>query len=215
MAFDPNRRGDSEPRRIGPSPYSTSEISETNRDIFEELEIDDIESKAEDDESAWNLPTTALAEKEEAHDPRRLVKVENLAEDATAEHLLEIFKGSSEKLKVYIAVNSDGKRRGYALLSFGTSNEAVIARGKVDRMVLKGEKITCRCRYWGRNPFPISDSLMIYSRDNVSISPPGTIFIKQLLTPPLPRDGEQESWDEGSGHRWEEGLTRNRSSTMG
>lgn len=43
------------------------------------------------------------------------------------------------------------------------------------------------CRYWGRNPFPISDSLMIYSQDNVSISPPEIIFINQLLTSPLPK----------------------------
>ena len=161
MAFDPNPR-DSEPQRIGPGPYSTSEITKTNRNILEELGKNSWNLKRKM-KSTLDLPTTALAEKEETHNPRHLIKIENLAEDATAEHLLEIFKGSSKKLKVYIAVNSDGKRSGYALVSFGNPSEAVLARGKVDQMVLMGEKITCRCRYWGRNPFPISDSLMIYS----------------------------------------------------
>jgi hypothetical protein len=41
-------------------------------------------------------------------------------------------------------VNSDGTQRGLE-----TSNEAVLARGKVDRTVLKVEKITCR--YMGSN----------------------------------------------------------------
>lgn len=43
------------------------------------------------------------------------------------------------------------------------------------------------CEYWERNFFPILNSLRIFSRDHVPPLTPETIFIGQLLTPPLPR----------------------------
>ena len=107
-----------------------------------------MEPEEEEDEHEWQQTEEALQEKDielaGINDPRRLVKVERLSDEVTAEDLLELFKGKSEKLKVHIAVATDGKRRGYAFVSFANSREAVKARGQKDRTLLKGQKIICR-----------------------------------------------------------------------
>lgn len=129
----------------------TGTVSETSKHIYTQLEMDDMEpeeGEEEDDEHRWQETEEALKEKDQElariNDPRRLVKVEQLSDDVTAEDLLELFKGKSEKLKVHIAVTADGKRRGYAVVSFGNSREAVRARDETNRTVLGGKNIICR-----------------------------------------------------------------------
>jgi RNA recognition motif-containing protein len=133
------------PRRWQP----TGTISETSKHIYNQLEMDDIEPEEEEDEHKWREMEEALEEKDRKlariNDPKRLVKVEQLSDDVTAEDLLELFKGKSEKLKVHIAIAADGKRRGYAFVSFANSREAIRAtKGQMDRTLLGGKKIICR-----------------------------------------------------------------------
>jgi hypothetical protein len=134
------------PRRI--RPRSTGRISETNRDIFAELEMDVMNPEEDEDEFQWKETLIALEENKKAqaeiNDTRRLVKVENIADDVTEEDLLELFRGTSEKLKAHIAMTSDGKRRGYGFVLFGNLEDAVVATRKVDKTLLKGEEIACR-----------------------------------------------------------------------
>jgi hypothetical protein len=60
----------------------TSAISETSKHIYTQLEMDDMEPEEEEDKYKWRETEAALAEKEglaAINDPRRLVKVEELA----------------------------------------------------------------------------------------------------------------------------------------
>lgn len=110
----------------------TGTISEMSKHIYAQLEMDNIEPKEEEDEHKWRETEAALVEKEELaviNDPRRLVKVEELAPNVIGEDLLELFKGKSDRLRAHIAVAADRKRRGYDFVSFANSREAVRAKG--------------------------------------------------------------------------------------
>jgi hypothetical protein len=145
LAFEPRPKYHMEgSRRWQP----TGTISETSKHIYNQLEMDDMEPEEEEDEHRWREMEEALEEKDRElagiNDPRRLVKVEQLSDDVTAEDLLELFKGKSEKLKVHIAVAADGKRRGYAFVSFANSREATRATRQMGRTLLGGKKTICR-----------------------------------------------------------------------
>lgn len=147
LAFEPRPKGGDQIQEPHMS-QTKGGISETSKHIYTQLEMDDMEPEEEEDEYRWKETEAALAEKDEKlaaiNDPRCLVKVEDLAPDVTAEDLLELFKGKSDKLRAHIAIAADGNRRGYGIVSFTNSREAVRARGEMDRTLLKGKKITCR-----------------------------------------------------------------------
>jgi RNA recognition motif-containing protein len=127
---------------------TTGTVSESNREIFEQLEMDGVDLEEEVEDSTWKETMNALEDRERKRaaisDPKRLVKVENLSEEVTEEDLLELFKGRSQKLKTLIPRDGEGKRLGYGLVSFRTARDAVTSRLKLDRTMLKGEKIICR-----------------------------------------------------------------------
>jgi hypothetical protein len=125
-----------------------SGVSESRKHIYTQLEMDDMEPEEEEDEQKWRQIEEALQENDKElagiNNLRRLVKVEQLSDEATAEDVLEFFKGKSEKLKVHVALAADGKRRGYAFVSFANSSQAVKAIAETDQTLLKGKKIICR-----------------------------------------------------------------------
>ncbi|KAE9371549.1 hypothetical protein N431DRAFT_377376 [Stipitochalara longipes BDJ] len=145
LAFEARAKGQSDPTR---KRQSTGAISETRKHTYTQLEMDDMDSEEEEDKNKRGQTEAALQENDREltgiYDPSRLVKVERLSDDVTAEDLLELFKGKSEKLKVHIVVAADGKRRGYAFVSFANSREAAKAREETDLTLLKGKKILCR-----------------------------------------------------------------------
>jgi hypothetical protein len=126
----------------------TGAVLESTRAIYTQLEMDDMDPEEEEDEHKWRETEDALRAKDEEltaiNDPQLLVRVENLSPDVTAEDLLELFQGKSEKIRAIIPLAADGKKLPYGFVSFAKRQEAVRARGQTDRTVLKGKKITTR-----------------------------------------------------------------------
>lgn len=147
LAFDPRSKQKDEMKKPG-SWQPTGAVLESTRHIYTQLEMDDMDPEEEDDEHKWRETEDALRAKNEEltaiNDPQLLVRVENLSPDVTAEDLLELFKGMSEKIRAIIPLAADGKKLPYGFVSFAKRQEAVRARGQTDRTVLKGKKITTR-----------------------------------------------------------------------
>jgi hypothetical protein len=147
LAFDPRPERKDEVEKSG-SWQPTGAVLESPRHIYTQLEMDDMDPEEEEDEYRWRETEAALREKDEEltalNDPQVLVKVEGLSPYVTAEDLLELFKGKSERVRAIIPIAADGKKMPYGFVNFATRMDAVRARGETDRTVLKGKKITTR-----------------------------------------------------------------------